>query len=53
MSFYMYVLVMAGVTWLIRVIPLVLINKEIKNKPKTKPATGIKIDFFSYMLFTT
>lgn len=32
MSFYMYVLVMAGVTWLIRVIPLVLINKEIKNK---------------------
>ena len=24
MSFYMYVLVMAGVTWLIRVIPLVL-----------------------------
>ena len=32
MSFYMYVLVMAGVTYLIRVIPLVLINKEIKNK---------------------
>ena len=32
MRFYMYVLVMAGVTWLIRVIPLVLINKEIKNK---------------------
>ena len=32
MSFYLYVLVMAGVTWLIRVIPLVLINKEIKNK---------------------
>jgi branched-subunit amino acid transport protein len=32
MSFYLYVLVMAAVTWLIRVIPLVLINKEIKNK---------------------
>ena len=32
MSFYLYVLVMAGVTYLIRVIPLVLINKEIKNK---------------------
>ena len=32
MSFYMYVLVMAGVTWLIRVIPLVLIRKEINNK---------------------
>lgn len=32
MSFYLYVLVMAGVTYLIRVIPLVLITKEIKNK---------------------
>ena len=32
MSFYMYVLVMAAVTWLIRVIPLVLIRKEINNK---------------------
>ncbi len=32
MSFYLYVLVMAGVTYLIRVIPLVLINKEIKNR---------------------
>lgn len=32
MSFYLYVLVMAGVTYLIRVVPLVLINKEIENK---------------------
>lgn len=32
MSFYLYVLVMAGVTYLIRVIPLVLINREIKNR---------------------
>lgn len=32
MSFYVYVLVMAGVTYLIRAIPLVLINREIKNK---------------------
>lgn len=32
MSFYLYVLVMAVVTYLIRVTPLVLITKEIKNK---------------------
>lgn len=32
MSFYAYVLVMAGVTYLIRVIPLVMINRDIKNK---------------------
>ena len=31
-SFYIYVLVMAVVTYLIRVIPLLLVNKEIKNK---------------------
>ena len=28
---YMYILVMAGVTYLIRVLPLTLIRKEIKN----------------------
>ena len=28
---YLYILVMAGVTYLIRVIPLTLIRKEIKN----------------------
>lgn len=29
---YIYILVMAGVTYLIRVLPLTLIRKEIKNK---------------------
>lgn len=29
---YIYILVMAGVTYLIRVIPLTLIRKEIKNR---------------------
>lgn len=32
MKFYLYVLVMAVVTYLIRVIPLLLVNKEIENK---------------------
>lgn len=31
MNFYIYVLVMAIVTYLIRMIPLVLMNREIKN----------------------
>lgn len=31
MNFYIYVLVMAAVTYLIRVIPLVLVDREIKN----------------------
>lgn len=31
MNLYLYILVMAGVTYLIRVIPLVLVNKEIEN----------------------
>lgn len=30
--YWMYILVMAAVTYLIRVIPLTLIRKEIKNK---------------------
>ena len=30
-SIYLYILVMAGVTYLIRVLPLTLIRKEIKN----------------------
>jgi branched-subunit amino acid transport protein len=30
-STYMYILVMAGVTYLVRVLPLTLIRKEIKN----------------------
>lgn len=29
---YIYILIMAGVTYLIRVLPLTLIKKEIKNK---------------------
>ncbi|HHY83881.1 MAG TPA: AzlD domain-containing protein [Clostridiales bacterium] len=29
---YIYILVMAGVTYLIRLLPLTLIQKEIKNK---------------------
>lgn len=29
---YIYILVMAGVTYLIRVLPLTLIRKEIKNR---------------------
>ena len=29
---YLYIAVMAGVTYLIRVLPLTLIRKEIKNK---------------------
>ena len=31
MNFYLYVLVMAVVTYLIRMIPLVLVDREIKN----------------------
>ncbi len=31
-SFWIYLLVMAGITYLIRMIPLVLIKKKIKNK---------------------
>lgn len=31
-SFWIYLLVMAGVTYLIRMLPLVLIKKQIKNK---------------------
>ena len=30
-SVYLYILVMAGVTYLIRMLPLTLIRKEIKN----------------------
>ena len=32
MNIYLYIAVMAGVTFLIRVLPLTLIRKEIKNK---------------------
>lgn len=31
MNLYLYILVMAGVTYLIRVIPLALVNREIGN----------------------
>ena len=31
-NFYIYLIVMAGVTYLIRMLPLVLIKKKIKNK---------------------
>lgn len=31
MNFYIYVIIMAVVTYLIRMIPLVLVNREIKN----------------------
>ena len=31
-NIYLYILVMAAVTYLIRVLPLTLITKEIKNK---------------------
>ena len=31
-NFWMYLLVMAGVTYAVRVIPLVLVKKKIKNK---------------------
>lgn len=31
-NIYIYILVMAGVTYLIRLLPLTLIRKEIKNK---------------------
>ena len=30
--FFLYLLVMAGVTYLVRMLPLVLVKKEIKNK---------------------
>lgn len=30
-NYYLYILVMAGVTYLIRILPLVLIRKEIRN----------------------
>ena len=32
MNVYLYVLVMAGVTYLVRMLPLVLARKEIKNR---------------------
>ncbi len=31
-KFFIYILVMAGVTYLVRMLPLVLVNKPIKNK---------------------
>ena len=31
-NFYIYLLVMAGVTYLIRMIPLILVKSKIKNK---------------------
>lgn len=31
-NIYIYILIMAGVTYLIRVLPLTIIKKEIKNK---------------------
>ena len=31
-NIYLYILIMAGVTYLIRMLPLTLIRKEIKNK---------------------
>ena len=31
-NFYIYLIVMAGVTYLIRMLPMVLIKKKIKNK---------------------
>lgn len=31
-NFYIYLIVMAGVTYLIRMLPLVLVKKKIKNK---------------------
>ena len=31
-NIYIYILVMAGVSYLIRMLPLTLIRKEIKNK---------------------
>ena len=31
-QFFIYLLVMAGVTYLVRMVPLVLVNKPIKNK---------------------
>lgn len=31
-NIYIYIVIMAGVTYLIRVLPLTLIKKEIKNK---------------------
>ena len=31
-GFFIYLIVMAGITYLIRMLPLVLINKKIKNK---------------------
>ena len=31
-KFFVYLLVMAGVTYLVRMVPLVLVNKPIKNK---------------------
>ena len=30
-NIYLYILIMAGVTYLIRLIPLILVRKEIKN----------------------
>ena len=58
MSFYLYVLVMAGVTYLIRVIPLVLINKEIKNKFRKSflyyvPYAALASMTFPAILFST
>ena len=35
-NIYLYILVMAAVTYLIRVLPLTLIKKEIKNNTERK-----------------
>ncbi len=32
MNFFIYLLVMAGITYLIRMVPLVLVKEKIKNK---------------------
>ena len=32
MNFYIYLIVMAGITYLIRMVPLVLVKEKIKNK---------------------
>ena len=52
MSFVPYLIVMAGVTYLIRVIPFVLINKKIENRFINSFLYYIPYTVLSAMTFT-
>ena len=58
---YLYILVMAGVTYLIRLLPLTLIKKEIKNVyvksflyyvPYVTPVSYTHLDVYKRQVYT-